>query len=261
MGRKKYDIQQELFDYLNTDLDPYDFAPSYLGEWAAEMGIDGVDSESEIDSLSPGQVASFVQWLRATHKPEEWVTQDPYGSPAYLTMTMPRKMPKGSWLIHFTKASPFNVFNQGTTLEGLHLSTYRKEKVPVNNRKKNLSEDIGSFERVYGFAYDAKTRDVVRHGSLGYGKNAVLFQSDFAVKAYHSGDEEDQVVFPIGSEYNAIPLFVDVGDFETSDDGELIGKTESGEEVSFRSLDEVIKHATGKLAYARNPSDPLIRIR
>jgi hypothetical protein len=99
-----------------------------------------------------------------------------------------------------------------------------------------LTDSIGSWSVVYGFAFNADARNVLSWSNREkYGKNAVLFQSDGAVEAWHYGDEERQVIFPLCSEYNVIPLYapepgnVTVG--EVDDEDEATNRYDSIQDV------------------------------
>jgi hypothetical protein len=131
-------------------------------------------------------------------------------------------MRKGLWAIHFTNEDPFDAFSQGATIPRLALSTWWEKKEQARCPE-NISDQLGTYEYVYIFAFDALDRGVINRGSK-YGKNAVLFQTDAAVKAYHSGDDENQLIIPVCSEYNMIPLNLHEGEitcaFKSSAEGE-----------------------------------------
>ena len=184
-----------------------------------------IGSRGQMPWRLPEDLKRFKEWLAKHDKGQQWVSEDPYGAPAYLTLTWPKLLPAKTWLIHFTNEAPFDAFDRGATLDGLALSTWRKEKIKADCRK-NLTDELGSFDYVYGFAMTAYWKGFNLHSySSKYGKNAVLFQCDVALEATHFGDEEKQVIFPICSEYNMVPLW-NVRDglrirFEDSDDDGL----------------------------------------
>jgi hypothetical protein len=235
-------IQGFLFDYLSTKVDPYDFPHYFLEEWGNEVGVE-IGDDDHADSLKPDQLKAYGQWLIDNEKGVQWVQDDPYGSAAYLTFDEVSKMPKGTWGIHFTHQEPFDSFERGITLEGLHLSTWRKEKVQADCGK-NLTEDIGPYEHVWIFAFEAlrhpqgRVADPVNYGINKYGKNAVLFQTDGAVRAWHPGDEEYQLIFPACSEYNVVPLYEPYY-------GHVGCTLRGGEEVLFPTVTELIKYLEG----------------
>ena len=247
-----------LADYLDIDIDPYDFNHELL-DWAkaAKIRKDGegrkFDDETSCHELSEKQLEAFKQWLIKNHKGEDWVSTGAIDVPAYLYFTEVKRLPVGTWCIHFTGKDPFGVFEYGTTLEGLALSTHKREKDQVDCDK-NLTEDIGSAEVVYGFAFLASDRDVLYRGQK-YGRNAVLFQTDAGVRAWHIGDEEYQVIFPLCSEYNVIPMV-------EPQPGDIRIQTESGDDVEFKTLDEVIAYVekTETKALRSNPSRKLVRV-
>lgn len=227
---------KELQDWLYIDLtpegglDPYHFS-HYLEEWAALEEID-LGDEPEVYKLTPEQLEGFKDWLIETEKGIEFARQMPYESPAYLTLQYAKKLPSGTWCIHFTPSDPFEAFDRGTTIDGLHLSSWTEKKTFVDC-KKQLSDNIGSGEVVYGFAFLADKVNVLEQ-SHSYGDNAVLFQTDGGVLAYHVGDEENQVIFPLCSEYNAIPLY-------NPKPGEIV-VYEGGKELRYERLQDLIRN-------------------
>lgn len=248
--------QEWLASYLDIDLDPYDFTHE-LETWAkgAKVKKDGsgrkIDMDTSAGDLSETQLEAFKQWLIKNHKGEDWVSTGAIDVPAYLYFDEVKRLPVGTWCIHFTSADAFDVFERGTTLEGLALSTHKREE-DVVDCEKNLTDEIGSAEVVYGFAFLASDRNVLQAGQK-YGRNAVLFQTDAGVRAWHIGDEEYQVIFPLCSEYNVIPMY-------GPRPGEITIGTEDGGEETFGSLDEVIAYVEGREKVQRNPARKLVRV-
>lgn len=250
--------QEWLSSYLEIDIDPYDFRQE-LPAWAEEEGVRRaggrpIDDETGAEDLSPKQLAAFKQWLIDNHKGEDWVASgEIYSVPAYLYFNEVKKLPPGTWCIHFTDSPSFEVFESGTTLDGLALSSHKREKDPVD-RERNLTDELGSAEVVYGFAFLATDRNVLSVGRK-YGKNAVLFQTDAGVRAWHIGDEEYQVIFPLASEYNVIPL-------SEPSPGDVVVETDGGEPLVFETLADVIAYAErGEKQQVRaNPSMRLVRL-
>jgi hypothetical protein len=235
-------IQQWLYDYLSTDVDPYDFNFA-VKDWIEQEGItDGgtpyVDpTDVMVDDLSPEQLKAFTAWLKKSGELDMYRREMPYESPAYLTLQAESKLPEGSWLVHFTSAS-FTRFERGTTLEGLHLSTWNTNKA-VADCSKNL-QDQGAFDTVFGFAFDVdrlRTMGHVMAASRRYGSRALIFQTDCAVEAYHDGDEEHQAIFPLCSEYNVHELTIDSSEGIGVDDGKGDGNL-----VWFGRLDELAQY-------------------
>lgn len=256
-------IQDWLFDYLSPEggLDPYDFH-EYIPEWmkAARIRWKGEDRPMA-DDLKPAQLKKFKQWLIDKEKGIEWVSTGDIYAPAYLYFSEVKKLPTGTWCLHFTNRDPFDAFEYGTTLEGMALSTHKRDKDAVDCER-NLSEDIGVAETIFGFAFQAlggqagMTRlDIMSYGLSKYGDNAILFQTDGGVRAWHVGDEEYQVIFPLCSEYGVIPLM-------NPDPAEIKIQTEGGEEAVFGSIEEVIKYIESgeRQMMGSNPSRRLIRI-
>ena len=196
----------------------------------------------------------FEKWLKDTQRGIDWVSSGDIYAPAYLYFNEVSKMPEGSWGIHFTRANSFDVFDRGTTLDGLALSTHKNKK-DVVDCSRNISEGIGPAEIVFGFAFPVTERNVLRMGLEKYGHNAVLFQTDGAVRAWHVGDEEYQMIFPLCSEYNVIPLV-------EPRPGDIRVETEGSEVAAFQTLEDVIAYAERdqKRAVQANPSRRLVRL-
>lgn len=252
------EIQDWLHDYLDVEIDPYDFS-SYLEEWVEAEGVRGVrvSFDTSPGDLKPAQLKKFEKWLIDNSKGEEWVSEGDIYAPAYLYFNEIEKLPPGSWGIHFTKSRSFDAFEKGTTIEGMGLSVYKKQKDVVDCGKNlNLGNDgVGPSEIVFGFAFPALQRNVLHMGLDKYGQNAVLFQTDGAVRAWHVGDEEYQMIFPLCSEYNVIPLV-------EPRPGDIQIETEGGEAAAFKTLEDVIAYAERdeKRAVQANPSRRLVRL-
>jgi hypothetical protein len=209
-------VQQFLYNYLAGGIDPYDFPQYMLKQWGEEIGRE-IDDDTYPSDLNAKDIEGFRKWLVDNEKGIEFVEKDPYGSPAYLTLNEAKKMPTGTWGIHFTNKSPFESFDYGATLEGLHLSTWNQQKVGADCSKNLDVEKMSAYEHVFFFAFEAlgggaglrHSVAVIRQGVGKYGRNAVLFQTDAAVRAWHIGDEEHQLIVPACSEYNVVGI-VDV---------------------------------------------------
>lgn len=235
-------IQEWLFAYLSTDVDPYDFG-HLTDDWIDEVGNDipgqVLPTGSYPEDMTPEQLKAFTKWLKSSGKLDEALQHGGTDTPGYLTLHAKSKLPAGTWFIHFTNAS-FEAFDRGTTLDGIHLSTWKKRK-DLAKCSTNLADDQGLYDVVFGFAFDTdnlpRKRDVIAAADK-YGRNAVLFQCDCAVEAYHDGDDEDQAIFPVCSEYNLHRVSVNRNYGELAidkDDG-------SGEEIEFNTLGEVIAY-------------------
>jgi hypothetical protein len=222
-------IQDDLYNYLKTELDPYDFN-MYLADFARDIGIPKIDEDSCVSELDDEQMEQFKKWLEDENKAEEFVREDPMYAPAYLLLRAQKKLPPGSWLVHFTN-HVFDDFTVGATIDNLALSVWTEKKAQVNCEV-NLTDQIGLHEVVFGFAFDANESHLLHKGKK-YGRNAVLFRSDCAVVAWHYGDEENQAIFPLCSEYDVVIL-------ENVRDGISIDERE------FRTFPEAIRYIEGK---------------
>jgi hypothetical protein len=247
------EIQSWFYDFLKQKVDPYDFG-RYIEEWASDTGVRLKDpDETTPHDLTPSQLKKFEKWIVDEEKGIDWLsTGDPF-APAYLFFDEVSKLPVGSWGIHFTEADAFDVFDRGTTLDALALSTAKRTKDKVDCSK-NLTDKIGTGEVVFGFAFTADQKNVLSMGQK-YGRNAALFQTDGAVRAWHVGDEEYQMIFPLCSEYNVIPMY-------GPRPGEITIGTEDGGEAVFQSLEDVIRYVKSgeRKGVQANPSKRLVRV-
>jgi acyl carrier protein len=245
---KGYYPQKYLYEYLKIEIDPYDMPHKFLEEWAEEVGVK-IDDDDFADVLTPNQLKAYEAWLVENEKGIELVTQDPADAPAYLTIQSPKIMPRGTWAIHFTGSEPFKAFQQGATIPRLALSTWWKEKERARCPE-NITDQLGTYEYVYIFAFDAIKRDVIWHGAK-YGRNAVLFQTDGAVEARHIGDEEDQLIIPACSEYNMIQI-------RGIGEGISCGFDDSDEEgLSFDTIKDLISYVEQAEARGERPLERL----
>jgi hypothetical protein len=246
---KGYYPQKYLYEYLKIEIDPYDMPHRFLEQWAEEAGVK-IDEDDHADALTADQLKAYEAWLIKNEKGIELVERDPSGAPAYLIIKWPKLVPKGIWAIHFTDDDPFESFNQGATIPRLAFSTWWKEKEPARCPE-NLTDQLGTYEYVYVFAFKALERNIDRRGTK-YGKNAILFQTDAAVEAYHVGDEEDQLMIPACSEYNMIPIRNIEDGISCSFEG-----AKEGEGLSFDSVKDLIAYVEKAEAAGERPLERL----
>jgi len=218
------ELQRELLHLLNSPLDAYDFFP-YIGEYAEEHGLDPEDPYGVADD--PKAAAKFMQWVKANDIHGRWMREDPTSVPPKLTFSDARALPEGSWLIHHSDAY-LDEFGQGATYDRLGLSTWFTEK--QRSGKLNLDDELSPIERVYVFAFTPKNDPAISRFGLpmasGYGENWYLFRSDAAVLAYHNDDEQWQVIFPAGSEYDLMRVYINDN---ATWSGEVMGERVEGD--------------------------------
>jgi hypothetical protein len=174
--------------YLNGGIDPYDFS-HMLNDFFEEEEItppEDYDENAPYEFLESAEFEEhkdqFVKWL-GNKLSSDMSGSDAY-APTYLFMTGAKLVPRQTWLIHFSDdaydiaSNGFEFGAEDFTAIGLttHLTDNKRRKGPGWN-----------------FAFKADDRDV-KFASKKYGEEAVLFQSA-GVEAYHSGDNEQQVVF------------------------------------------------------------------
>ena len=203
------ELQNELLDSLNDPVNAYDFW-DYLAEYAEEIGFDSDDPYDIVDDEAKAD--DFMVWVEDNNILERMLNEQGNIPPKFF-FSHATALPKGTWLVHH---SPSNLseFDRGATYEWLGLSTQKKVKVKVGS--KNTDDEIAIGERVYVFGFQPHNDPAIsRFGlplSSQYGDEWHLLRTDAAVEAYHSGDEQTQVIFPAGSEYDLVQVNID-GDF------------------------------------------------
>lgn len=238
------ELARELASYLNTEVDPYDFA------WLLPRWSGSLDDKRQVDELSEEEQARFAAWLKDTPRGDyrasspiyEAMQQDPLGAPSYLYFRDAYPLGAGAWCVHFTERA-FSSFERGAVLEMLGLSTHYLKK-PSVRCDRNLEDDYGLYERVFGFAFAV---DELSHpysisaARRKYGDAAVLFQTDAGVSAYHQSDDERQVIFPLCSERHVVEVT-----FESGSGKVWLGldarEADEGEEEPFDSLAEATEY-------------------
>lgn len=247
---KGYYPQKYLQEYLEIDIDPFDFPKHMLDQWAEENGVK-LGEDDYTDSLNPDQLKSYEKWLKENDKAVEFLEWTPAEAPAYLTLSWPEKLPKGTWGIHYTNVPGVDEFRYGATIPKLALSTWWNEKDQARCPE-NLGNELGSYDYVYSFAFPVEGKGAVSpfHGSK-YGRNAIVFQTNAAILAYHNGDEEWQMIFPACSEYNVIPVSLDGTEVTCAfEDGE-------GEALTFDSVKDLIEYVEKAEGLGERPLERL----
>ncbi len=237
-------IPDFLVRYLNTgEPDPYDFG-FLLRDWSESLGIN-IDEDASVDDLNEKDIARFAKWLKSSEGESaigEVSRHSPDLIPSYVMMGQARRIPAGAWLLHYTNSDPFKSFDRGAVLDTpLWLTSTNSKSAVIAKCPRNLSEDVGPGEVVFGFAHEvSKARSYKT-----YGGNAVLFKSDLAVSSYHYSDEEHQAIFPVCSEYVAIAIY------SANRRGGGTVYTDEGED-SFDTAEEIIAaYSAGKIGLSR----------
>jgi hypothetical protein len=230
-------IADFMVKYLNTK-EPIPFHFQFLlSDWVDEEDVQGVDEDTSVEDLKPKLLRQFAAWLKGSDGERaigKAMRNEPEMVPDYIVMQGARRLPAGSWCLHYTRRDPFSSFEYGARLgTPLWYTGGGNQRAARAACPGNLSERGGIFDVVFGFAFSA------RQGRFsGYGDNAVLFRSDVAIECYHAGDEYDQVVFPICSEYDAIPIW------RANGSGGGLVETVSGEE-EFDTVADIIEAFDG----------------
>lgn len=154
----------------------------------SEVAGEPIESANELNEHEADLFAKLPQHLQ--RDAEEWVleylnTNDPSELPSASFFTPTKKLiPRGTWLAHFTDEPDAIIsagFTKGTDdMDRLGLTTYRKNEYKSKG---------------YNFAFEATGRYAeFAAQKRKYGRDCLLFQNS-GVKAWHNGDEEDQVIF------------------------------------------------------------------
>jgi hypothetical protein len=195
-GFDPYDFAYELKEYLET----FDPDEVHLPEgWENEEGYDIIEDWMKI--ATPKDIEKFEEYVG-----HNTADRDQYDQPAYTALDFTR-LAKPQWLVHFTNDAQ-SIKNKGFVYGhedfiGLHLTTYKTEKARFRNPGYNFAFEMG----------DRNARSASRSGK--YGKECVVFWGA-AVEAWHSGDEESQMIF-WGPAINKDMIFVLVTDPNTGD--------------------------------------------
>jgi hypothetical protein len=234
-------IADFLVEHLNpSEPDPFDFQ-FLLSDWVRGEKIQGVDEDASVEDLEPKLLRKFAAWLKSRDgelaigrtMDDLGLLDNPKAVPDHVVMLEARRLPVGSWCLHYTRRDPFSSFKYGARLDTpLWYTGGRNPRAARAVCPGNLSEREGIFNVVFGFAFSAKKP------FFSYGNNAVLFRCDVAVEFYHVGDGYDQVVFPICSEYDAIPIW------RANERGGGFVQTVSGE-MEFDTVADIIKAFDG----------------
>lgn len=168
--------------YLNTGFDPhvyYDQVENFLDSEGIEHD-DDFDKQAWLDNADQKTLEEFKEYI-SKHSHEMYGADRP--ATEYFSGA---KIEKPGWLVHFTNdpdsiASDGFMYGHPDTI-GLGLTTWKSEQA----RKR---------EPGFNFAFETGTRDADFAASKSkYGKHAVVFWAG-GVNAYHSGDEENQIIF------------------------------------------------------------------
>lgn len=165
--------------YLDSDeIDPYHY--DYLiPDWASEEGAD-VAEEATYDDLDDEQKESFVSWLEDNIEDKVYA----YDQEPNRYFNSVSSVEPGEWLTHFSNSAEDIAregFAYGAEDDDIHLSRMRN----------GGAEEKGPWV----FAYFSQSRDAEYQARKEtYGEEAVMFQSSAAFQAYHTGDEENQII-------------------------------------------------------------------
>lgn len=133
------------------------------------------------------KVGMQIESLLSEHdktKVLDWFSRyDPASMPTWSTMSDPSPVRRNVWLIHFSDDA-FRIQSKGFAL-----GREQAENLALTNH-------MGAAKYPgYNFAFIADSRYAANAARTNkYGKEAVMFRA-LGVKAYHYGDEEEQVMF------------------------------------------------------------------
>jgi len=208
-------ILQELYTpdvtYLNKylskevdDIDPYyvwgsnSYVEPSIIEWLDDNYPDILSKlmqkydEDDPDEIEPDAWWDIPEKIRNEYENlvgEDYINSlmriDPSSAPSTAFFSRAQLVKRQTWLIHFSD----NAYDIAS--EGFKYGVDQMDRLGLTNY-------LGDAEKAYkgyNFAVEAGSRDaktIAREGK--YGDNAVMF-TNAGVKAWHSGDEEEQVIF------------------------------------------------------------------
>ncbi len=184
----------ELKKYLDTDVDPWDFAyllRDYFRDTADAHdedphGIpDGFNEDDPqewlVTEAGKARTPDFKRWILNVAISD--VMEDAH-SPSYLHFSDARYVPSDVWLVHFSDEAP--AIAQEGFLYGHADTTTLALTTWFTNRRAGPG---------WNFGFVADSHDARRAAYEGkYGRGAVMLRGG-GVSAYHQGDEEVQVLF------------------------------------------------------------------
>lgn len=212
-----------LRDYLKHGIDAHDFTymlDEFLIETGEATAFPYTDEYEYVDKMPPDQKKRFEAWLGKKIATDPSIASDPL-SPSYVHLNYNRLLKRNTWLVHFTGQAPAVAkegFQKGQEdMAALGLTTY------LNPKNKQPG---------WNFAFEAGSKDSARAEAEGkYGEDAVMFQSA-GVEAYHSGDDENQVIFYGPHVQEVVPLFSGDGGWRVeSRKGRVVYQNESFQAV------------------------------
>lgn len=176
----------------NSIVDPSvtDWLAEYYPQLLQKM-MQGAGTDNP-DELEPEEFYSLPQEIQQKYIAEIWedyvhvmMTQDPANAPSQAFYSGPQLLKRQTWLIHFSDDA------WGIANKGFKYGVDQMDKL-------GLTIYLGDFDKKYGgynFAFEAGGRYArAAAAEEKYGSNAVMF-TNAGVKAYHSGDDEEQVMF------------------------------------------------------------------
>ena len=110
----------------------------------------------------------------------------------------PKAVPSKTWLVHFTNTDLKNILDGG--FKGADISL-----LGITGAKPSKGD--------HALAYDLKDLTEELFNTQEYGKNVVLFRAEAAVKAWHKGDDEYQVIFDVTT-VDKKSMFGTTGDYD-----------------------------------------------
>lgn len=186
----------EFYEWLENEVPQYmevinqimqkSFKTSDWGELSIKHGLDEVLMEIWWDI--PEKIR--IEFQNEGHGEEylnDLMQNDPAFAPSTSFYSSPQLLSRQTWLVHFSD----NAYDIAS--EGFKYGMDQMDRLGLTTYFKNTASD--KSHGGYNFAFQAQSRDAINAaGERKYGKSAVMF-TNAGVQAYHSGDEEYQVMF------------------------------------------------------------------
>ena len=164
--------------------------PDVIKQLMQQVGVDEPeDLELETDpsmvhELDPRLQQEYTDWVEDDYV--EWYQKhDPAMAPSTSFYDTPTLLKRETWLVHFSDDA------YGIANKGFKYGVDQMDQLGLTTHLGDQAKKYGG----YNFAFEAGSRYANNAASESkYGGEAVMFTNS-GVKAYHWGDEEDQVMF------------------------------------------------------------------
>jgi len=183
----RFPVEQNYLNNYLSSPDPFPYTHQ-LEEYFESRGIqpenfDPEEAHAWFETATPEQYDDFTKWLYDENNLDQ--AMDYFGAPQS-SLRIEKKITTPIWMIHLTNDAD-RIEDKGfeyghPDYDGIHLTTWKSDK----SRKSTPG---------YNFAFPLRSRDAdAALRQRKYGSEAVIFKGT-GIQVYHSGDEEQQIIF------------------------------------------------------------------